>query len=108
MAMRARRAMRRRLPDGLRGSLHRVCGSIGGQALARSARWVFGGMGKSNVMIRKRWMRDAERSQRMGRGAHAHRPILITLSLHRLFLGGLLPSRASLRFAGCSTIYAFF
>jgi hypothetical protein len=95
--------MRRQLLEGLCDPLHRLCGSIGIQALARSARWVFRGMGKSNV-IEKRWMRDAEWSQRTGRGAHAHRPVPITLSLHRLFLGGLLPSRARLRFAGCWTI----
>jgi hypothetical protein len=38
-----------------------------------------------------------------GRHADAHRPILIAVSFRRLFLGGLLPSRARLRFAGSTT-----
>jgi hypothetical protein len=34
----------------------------------------------------------------------ARRPQYITMSFHRLFLGGLLPSRARLRFTGELTI----
>ena len=39
-------------------------------------------------------------------GAIAHAgPQLIAMSLHRLFLGGLLPSRARFRFAGIVNIH---
>jgi hypothetical protein len=46
--------------------------------------------------------RDGEGATAHGKGRHtrARQPTLIAVSFHRLFLSGLLPSRARLRFAG--------
>ena len=63
----------------------------------------FQGMRKSTAMNEE--LRDAHHEQ--GRHASARRPRSIAVSFLRLFLGGLLPSRARFRFAGATHINPF-
>jgi hypothetical protein len=61
----------------------------------RAEDWIFKGLG--NLL---RWARKKDswrEREKAGMRTHAG---LIAVSFHRLFLGGLLPSRARFRFAG--------
>jgi hypothetical protein len=57
----------------------------------------FQGMGKSTAMMQGRGSLGETKKA----GMRVHTGLLIAVSFHRLFLGGLLPSRARFRFAGC-------
>ena len=66
-----------------------------------AARWGFSRHGQSTVMTpREDYSAGKERADMRTRTpAHSHHS-----ELHRLFLGGLLPSRARVRFAGSLTV----